>query len=80
MPAHAQLGVFRVHACPVVRDAHQERAALRDVHGDRLRSRVDGVFDQLLDYAGRALDHLTSGDLVGQGVVEHVDAGHGPRR
>ena len=48
----------------VVSDLNEAQTAL--VHFDRhpLRAGVDGVFDQLLDHRGWALDYLTRGDLA----------------
>ena len=42
----------------------------------RERARVDGVFDQLLDDRGRALDHFAGGNLIGEIVGQPRDATH----
>ena len=47
----------------------------RDVHGGG--ARVERVLDQLLHHGGRALDHFPRRDLVGDGVRQNGDAGHG---
>lgn len=52
-------------AAAVVADAKIGHAAVFHLHRHALRAGVDGVFQQLLDNARRALDHLARGDEVG---------------
>src|SRR5262249_41758201 len=66
-----------VHPGPVVGHPHALDAALLDVHPDPPRPGVERVLEELLDHAGRALDHLAGGDLVGEVLREDVDGGHG---
>ena len=60
----ASTRVVGAHAAPIVLDADEALAAEFDGHRDAARARVDGVLEQFLDDAGRALDDLASGDLV----------------
>jgi hypothetical protein len=52
-------------AAAVVADAKIGHAAVFHLHRHALRAGVDGVFQQLLDNARGALDHLARGDEVG---------------
>ena len=52
-------------AAAVVADAKIGHAAVFHLYRHALRAGVDGVFQQLLDNARRALDHLARGDEVG---------------
>ena len=58
-------GVLGVHAAAVVRDPKKGHAAIPDLYGDFGGAGVHGVFQQLLDHAGGALNHLARGDQVG---------------
>lgn len=55
----------RRDAAAVVADAKIGHAAVFHLYRHALRAGVDGVFQQLLDNARRALDHLARGDEVG---------------
>src|SRR5687768_10718411 len=65
MPLQAEQRIVPAHADAVVSDAHQTASASLDFHGDACGLRVNRVFHQLLHHAGRALNHFSSGDLVG---------------
>ena len=52
-------------AAAVIADAKIGHAAVFHLHRHALRAGVNGVFQQLLDNARRALDHLARGDEVG---------------
>ena len=52
-------------AAAVVADAKIGHAAVFHLHRHALRAGVNGVFQQLLDNARGALDHLARGDEVG---------------
>jgi hypothetical protein len=56
---------------------HQDagQAAAMGLDLDPRRAGVDGVVDQLLDGAGRALDHLAGGDAV-DGLGRQAADGH----
>ena len=58
-------GVLRGHAAAIVRDPEKGHAAVPDLHGYFVRSRVHGVFQKFLDNAGGTFHHLTGGDQVG---------------
>ena len=61
------------NAAAVVVDADQGLAARRRRHGDARRACVQRVLDQLLDHAGRPLDHLACRDLVDRVVAQLPD-------
>ncbi len=58
----------------VIAHAQQLDAALLDIDVNTLGAGVEAVFQQLLDHRSRALNHLTSGDLVRQSWAEQLDA------
>jgi len=68
--------VVGVHAVAVVADGDELPTAVLDRHGDGGGPGVDAVFDQFLDDAGRAFDHLACGDQVHQIAIEDDDATH----
>mgnify|MGYP000390800205 CR=1 FL=1 len=58
----------------VVADANQPEAPVLDFDGDRGTARVEAVFEQFLDYRGRALN-----DLAGMArVLPRVNAPYAP--
>ena len=59
------LGVLGRDAAAVVSDPDHGHAAAADLYRDAGRARVDGVFQQLLDYAGGAFHHLAGGNQIG---------------
>ena len=61
----AEQGIIAAHARAVVHDANEAAAAGLDFNGDARGVGVERVFDQFLDYAGRPLNDLAGGDLVG---------------
>ena len=50
----------------VVGDANRFAAALLQVHGDLGGSRIQRIFQQLLDDGSRSINHLARGNPVGQ--------------
>src|SRR5262249_52983574 len=56
--------VVRLDAAAVIDHPDEVGAAPLDVDVDAAAAGVDGVFQQLLDDAGRPLDDLAGGDLV----------------
>ena len=64
------------HAVTVVLDPHERAPAVAELDLDPRGPSVEGVFQQLLHHCSRALNHLTSGDLVGDSVGENTDFGH----
>ena len=67
--------LFR-HTLAVVRHAQEARAARQDFDFDLRGAGVDGIFDELLDDGGRALDDFAGSNLVDRAVVEHMDTAH----
>ena len=59
------LRVVGAHAAAVVGDAQKGHAAVLNLHCNVFGPGVHGVFQQLLDDAGRTLHHLTGGNEVG---------------
>ena len=69
--------VLRRHAAAVVRDADKRRAAALYFDGDGLCPGIKGVFHQLFDDGGGALDDLARGDHIGNVWGEYIYNGHG---
>ena len=69
-----QRQVIGGNTAAVIAHAQQLDAALLDIDVDSLGAGVEAVFQQFLDHRCRALDHLTSGDLVRQSWAEQLDA------
>ena len=75
MALYRQDEIVAVHAASIVGDADQAQAAAIRHHVDAGSTGVDGVLDQLLDDARRALDHLARGDAVDE-VRRQLAYGH----
>ncbi len=73
MALNRQSGVLFRHPAAVVHDGDQVLAAILDGHQNLLGSRVNRIFNELLDDGGRTLHHLSGGDLVDQRFVEDAD-------
>src|SRR5439155_1506018 len=63
-------------AAAVIGHADQVRPALLHVDVDARGPGVDAVFQQLLEDAGRALDHFAGGDLGDDGLRQLLDTRH----
>jgi hypothetical protein len=66
MPFDGQLRIIRLHAFPVVFDAHLLLAAEFHVNGDAPGAGIDGVFDEFFHHRGGTLDDFAGGDLIGE--------------
>src|SRR5690606_29109906 len=75
LDAHGE--IVRIHALAVVGNADEGEPAARGGDVEPRRAGVERVPDQLLDHAGRALDHLAGGDAVDDGFGKVTD-GHEP--
>lgn len=67
-------------AVTVIGDFDAGEASVFDVDLNLGGACIKGIFEQFFDDAGRALDHFSGGDLVGESVGEDVDGfwgGHG---
>ena len=69
-------GVVADHAVAVVGDADEFAAAGFDLDADAGGAGVEGVFEELFDDGGGALDDFAGGDLVRHEVGEDADAAH----
>ena len=76
MAQEGRLHVLRRHAAAVVRHAQERHAPVAQLDRDLMGPGVDGVFDQLLCGAGRALHNLASGDQVGDMGRKLLDLWH----
>ena len=77
MTLEGEAGIGLGHAAAVVDDLNGGAPSIDDDDMDGGRPCVDSILHQLLDHRGRALDHLTSGNLVGYTVGEKGDdVGH----
>ena len=61
------------HSPTVVGDFDEFGAAGPQFYEDALRSRIQGVFDQLFHHRGRALDYLSGGDLIHQILWKYLN-------
>src|SRR5690242_1175332 len=79
MPAHRENSVLARHPASVVTDCDQRRAAAENLDADRVRARVEGIFDQLLDRRGGPFDNLAGRNLARDLLGQYVDyvLGHG---
>jgi hypothetical protein len=75
MTLDAKRGVLGRHPRAVVAHTEQTQAAFFDLDCDPIRTGIDGILDQLFDYAGRTFDDFACGDLVGQRVRQNTYAG-----
>src|SRR3954470_15898012 len=67
------------HAAAVVGDADPPPAAAIGENVDAAGAGIDGVFDQFLDHARGAFDHLAGGDAVDDLFGELADGHEFPR-
>ena len=72
----AEQRVVAAHAKSIVRHADKAAPAREDFHREMRGLGVEGVLDELLHDAGRALDHLAGGDLIGDLLRQQADAVH----
>ena len=61
-------------AAAVVAHANAPHAGLLDLYADGRRPGIEAVFQQFLNDGGRALHHLSGGDLIGDEVRQRPDA------
>ena len=71
-----QRQVVRRHTTAIIAYADQLTAAGLHVDIHPGGAGVEAVFQYFLHHGGRALNHLSGGDLVGQPRAEQVNAGH----
>ena len=72
-----QSGISLRHSLAIVDDLYGSTSGINDDHMDGRRPGINGILYQLLDHRGRALDHLTSRNLVGYAVGKEMDdVGH----
>ena len=76
MAQEGRLHILCRHAAAVVRHAQERHAPVAQLDRDLMGPGVDGVFDQLLCGAGRALHDLASGDQVGDMGRKLLDLWH----
>ncbi len=71
---HGQRQLIGGDAATIVGHANKLHAALFQHNVDLAGRRVHGIFQQLLDHAGGALDHLSGGDLVDHARRQGLDS------
>ena len=76
VPFEAEQGVVAAHAQAVVDHAHEAAPAGLDFHRDARGLRIERVLDEFLHDAGRPLNHLAGGDLIGDLFGQQADAVH----
>ena len=77
VPKEADARVLGCHTRSVVRHTDKLPPAGTDLRHDGPRSGVESVLHQLLDRAGRPLDHLAGGDHVGNMGRQYMNMRHG---
>ena len=68
--------VFTLHTVTVIAHAYQRNPSFFDPNNNTAGSGIECILDQLLDHRGRALDHLTGGDLVSDDFWKETDETH----
>src|SRR6266851_2036101 len=78
MPLEREQRVIAQHSAAVVRQPDQSPPAGFDIEAELGSAGIQRVLEQLLDDAGRPLDHLSGSDLIRDGVGKNANAAHGP--
>ena len=73
MTFERQAGIRFAHATTVIRYLNQGFTPVSIVHRNRMASRIDRIFHQLLDNRCRPFNDLTGGNLVGNSVGQYAD-------
>ena len=73
MPLNRYGEILRAHAFAVVGHANECGAALFDRDGNFRRTGVQGIFYELLNYRGRTLYHLASGNAAGHFIRKNMN-------
>ena len=76
VPLEAEPCILERHSLAVVDNLYQSPAGILDDELDVGGTGIDGVFQEFLDDRGRALHHLTGGNLVGHGIGQKFDDIH----
>ena len=77
MTGQGQGQVIATNPTTVIAHSHQLHPTLLHIHADGFRAGIQRVFQQLFQYRGGALHHLTGGDLVGKAGIKQLDLCHG---
>ena len=67
-----ELYVLAQKSAAVVGDTHKGSAAVFDLDGNVLRTCVNRVFDELLDYGRGSFNDLTRRNQLGYVLIEHI--------
>jgi hypothetical protein len=73
MTLESQTRISLGHATAVIDDLNGCSSGIDDDNVDGLSTRIDSVLNEFLYHGGRALDDLTSGNLVGYAIGEKTD-------
>jgi hypothetical protein len=76
MMLESQASVLRTHSYAVIAHDNQALSSFLRLDHDASGLRVQGIFQQLLHYRGRALHNLAGCDLVGQNVGKKANPCH----
>ena len=76
MPFQAEQGIIPAHAAAIIGHPNQCPPARTDLDQNPGGPCVQGILDEFLDHAGRALDDFASGDLVGNLLGQQVNPIH----
>ena len=73
MAGQCERQVIRGDATAVITHLEQLHATLFNIHLDAFCAGIQAVFQQFLDYRGRAFNYLTGSNLVRQPRAEQLD-------
>ncbi len=77
MTLEGEQGVIAHHPATVVGDLDELFASSLDLNLDSCGTGIERILQQFLDHRGRALDHFTGSDLIGNVFGKDVNAAHG---
>src|SRR5208282_3522893 len=76
MALESQQRIVVNHAVAVVDDADHPLAADFCLHANRLRARVQRIFEQFFDYRGRSFDNFARGDFICDSFRQYANSTH----
>src|SRR5258708_3947407 len=76
MPCDGERQILARHAGAIVFHLDAPHAALVERHGDRARTGMEAVLEQLLQDGSGALDHFAGRDLAYEKLRQHANGAH----
>ena len=62
--------IRRTHPAAIVPHTDQRFPPIRDINGDALRPRINGIFNQFLHGRRGSFHHFTSGNSVNRSIIQ----------